>query len=164
MINETISDIWQELKKIKINDKTSPFIRRDFKKIEGINPINFSVAKSVLTSDVGILIDSKEVNFPEEPDITLSENFEIKIYKSENESKYLWFYLKKNTGYERQFEIICYDIIQKACKINNITNVITSFLDSIKNWQIFLKEKKEPLDDSSIKGLFSELYFLTLNY
>ena len=81
MINETISDIWQELKKIKINDKTSPFIRRDFKKIEGINPINFSVAKSVLTSDVGILIDSKEVNFPEEPDITLSENFEIKIYK-----------------------------------------------------------------------------------
>ena len=160
MMSETISEMWEELKKIKIDDKNSPFLRRDFKKIEGTIPINFSVAKSILTNDVGILIDSKEENFPKEPDISLSENFEIKIYNSDNGNKYLWFYLKKNTGYEKQFEIICYDIIEKACKINDITNIVQVFLDSIKNWQIFLKEKKELLKDSQIKGLFSELFFL----
>jgi len=160
MINFKISDVWNELKKININQNNSPFIKKDFLKTTGNDPVYLSIAKSFPSNDCGILLDSQAVNFPEDLNFPLSENFEIKTYMGDKGNKFLWFFLKKNTGYEKQFEIICYDLAVRAIKEINSKKTIESFINNIKKWQDFLKEKKGELSHSKIKGLFSELYFL----
>ena len=79
MINLKISDIWNELKKININQNNSPFIKKDFLKTTGNDPVYLSIAKSFPSNDCGILLDSQAVNFPEDLSFPLSENFEIKM-------------------------------------------------------------------------------------
>lgn len=156
-----ISKIWEELSKEQISDSATPFLRRDFKKSDGDDPIFFTIARSFPENDYGILLETNKKFFPNNLEIPIFENFEIKIITDILNKKYIWFHLKKTSEFQKQFELICSDIIINSLIENNQLKIILSFINNIRIWQELLKEKKSELSDGGLKGLFAELYFLS---
>lgn len=159
-MENNIKFIWNELRKNTIKKDETPFVKRDYKKIGLENPVYFMIAKSSLTNECGILIQSSYKNFPEKIEKPLSDNFKLDEYEDDSDTKYLWFRLNKDNIYEDLFEIICADLVDKSINQNNERNSILKFLNGIIEWQDFLKLKKNQLSDSKLKGLFSELIFM----
>jgi hypothetical protein len=159
-LTDRIKDIWEELKKNKVKDDSSPFIKRAYNKFNSDDPVYFMVAKSLLSNECGILIQASANNIPKDYEKPLSENLKLEEYKSKSEEYYLWFYLKKDTIYEDLFEVICADLIKKAISATNPKSSIISFINGIKDWQEFLKQKKNYLTEGAVKGLYAELSFI----
>ena len=156
-----ISDIWDQLRKEEILDKSAPFLIRDFKKSSHDNPVKFTIARSFPDNDYGILLEADKNFFPKDLETPNFENFEIKYITHLQSKNYIWFFLKKDSEFQKQFELICLDLIESSAEANTQTNAITSFVHGVVTWQELLKEKKSELSDSALKGLFSELYFLS---
>ena len=159
-MQNSIKDIWIELKKNTAKDDTSPFIKRNYNKFNSKDPVFFMIAKSLLSNECGVLIQSSSKNMPEHYDKPLSKNFKLEEYKSEKGEFFLWFHLEKETVYEDLFEVICADLIKKAISATSAENSILSFINGIKDWQEFLKLKKNYLNEGKIKGLYAELSFM----
>lgn len=156
-----ISKIWEELSKEQVPDSKTPFLRKDFKRSVGDNPIYFTVARSFPENDYGILLEANNKLFPNNLEISIFENFEIKIITDILNKKYIWFYLKKDSEFQKQFELICLDIIVNSLNENTQLKIILAFINNIRAWQELLKEKRSELSDGGLKGLFAELYFLS---
>ena len=86
------------------------------------------IAKSLLSNECGVLIQSSSKNMPEHYDKPLSKNFKLEEYKSEKGEFFLWFHLEKETVYEDLFEVICADLIKKAISATSAENSILSFI------------------------------------
>ena len=156
-----ISEIWNELKQEEIIDKSVPFLIRDFKKSSHDNPVKFTIARSFPENDFGILLEAKKEFFPKNLETPSFENFEIKYIVNFQSKNYIWFFLKKDSEFQKQFELICIDIIENSVEAPNQKDSISNFVHGIVTWQELLKEKKSELSDGALKGLFAELYFLS---
>ena len=161
MFENKISKIWEELSKEKITNDKTPFIRKDFKKSKNEDPVYFTIARSFPENDYGILLETNQKFFPKDLELPIFENFEIKVISNVKDINFIWFFLKKGTEFQEQFELICLDIIDKSLEENDQIKIIYSFVNNIRLWQELLKEKKSELSDSSLKGLYAELYFLS---
>lgn len=157
---EKISDIWKQLKKENISDKSVPFLIRDFKKSNHDNPVKFTIARSFPENDYGILLEAEKFFFPKNLETPNFENFEIKYITNLPSKNYIWFFLKKNSEFQKQFELICLDIIENSTETSSQKSSILNFINGISIWQELLKEKKSELGTNALKGLFAELYFL----
>ena len=157
---ERIQNIWNELKKNKNKDESSPFIKRDFRKFDSSSPVYFMIAKSSLTNECGILVQSSKDNFLKISEKPMSEYFKLEEYAGTSSDSFLWFHLTKENLYEDRFEIICSDIINKSLNALDEKNCILNFVNGIKDWQEFLRQKKNQLSESKLKGLFAELIFI----
>lgn len=154
-----ISEIWSELKKENVADK-SPFLVRDFKKSRHDNPVRFTIARSFPENDYGILLEADKEFYPKDLETPNFENFEIKYITNRQSKNYIWFFLKKDSDFQKQFELICLDIIENSIHAKSQKGSILNFVNGIITWQELLKEKKSELGTNALKGLYAELYFI----
>lgn len=154
-----ISEIWRELKNEDVADKP-PFLVRDFKKSHHDNPVKFTVARSFPENDYGILLEADKEFFPKNIETPNFENFEIKNITNRQSKNYIWFFLKKDSEFQKQFELICIDIIENSIEAKSQKGSILNFVNGIITWQELLKEKKSELGTNALKGLYAELYFI----
>jgi hypothetical protein len=158
-MSSKIYEIWNELKNEEVVDKP-PFLVRDFKKSTHDNPVRFTIARSFPENDYGILLEADKEFFLEDIETPNFENFEIKYIANRQSKNYIWFFLKKNSEFEKQFELICLDIIETSIGAKTQKACILNFINGIRIWQELLKEKKSELGTNALKGLFAELYFI----
>mgnify|MGYP002630695010 CR=1 FL=1 len=158
---KNISEIWETLKKEAVIDKAAPFLIRDFRKSIHENPVKFTAARSFPDNDYGVLLEADKIFFPKDLEAPNFENFEIKYITNQPNKNYVWFFLKKESDFQKQFELICLDIIDSSIETEHQKDSISNFVHGIVIWQELLKEKKSELSDGSLKGLFAELYFLS---
>ena len=155
-----ISEIWEQLKNEDIIDKSAPFLIRDYQKSKHNNPVKFTIARSFPQNDYGILVEADKEFFSNDLETPSFENFEIKYITNLQKKNYIWFFLKKDSEFQKQFELICLDIIENSLDQNTQSGSISSFIHGVKKWQELLKEKKSELSTNALKGLYAELYFI----
>ena len=157
---KNISEIWETLKKEAVIDKAAPFLIRDFRKSIHENPVKFTAARSFPDNDYGVLLEADKIFFPKDLETPNFENFEIKYITNRQSKNYIWFFLKKNSEFQKQFELTCLDIIEGSIGAKTQRGSILNFVSGIIAWQELLKEKKSELGTNALKGLYAELYFI----